>query len=267
MSKFPLSIAIIGNNGRMGRMFTKRFHNVGLSVQGIDSSLPSQGSFQEALAGTIQQCQVVMLCVPVSALERLLPVLAPLLLPHQILVDITSVKVVPMRLMERYFQGSVVGTHPLFGPAPTPQDMRTILVQGTHASSDHCALVESLFTQIGSQVHWSSAMEHDEGVAFAQSLNFAVSAAFFSTLKHQKNIEHFLTPSFKRHLEAARKHLTEDTAMFLEFSGMNPCFPAALETYAATLERVKKGQLPAVAHEAQKWYSLNKVQGEQGDKG
>ena len=161
--------------------------------------------------------------------------------------------------MEKNFSGSVVGAHPLFGPRPRPEDRRTILVRGKNASSPHCDIAETLFTSLQSTIHWATAEEHDKGVAIAQTLNFTVSAAFFSTLAKEEDIRHFLTPSFKRHLEAARKHLTQDTAMFLEFSAMNPFFEEALSAYKSTLTRVAQGELPAVAKEAQQWYAKNEL--------
>lgn len=252
------SIAIIGSQGRMGAMLSKRFAEAGFPVKGVDI-IPQTAAPEatETLVSAVAHCHIVMLCVPAGALEAVLKGLAPLLRPDQLLMDITSVKSIPMALMEKAHQGPVIGSHPLFGPEPLPEDMRTILVQGKNASAKDCRMAEQLFSAITSRTHWATAEEHDKGVAIAQTLNFTVSAAFFCTLAEERNIRPFLTPSFKRHLEAARKHLTIDTAMFLEFSAMNPFCNTALDAYITTLERVKKGDLPQVAHQAQQWYALN----------
>jgi prephenate dehydrogenase len=67
-------------------------------------------------------------------------------------------------------------------------------------------------------------------------------------------VRRFLTPSFKRHLEAARKHLTMDTEMFCEFTACNPCFADAVRQYERILARVASGDLRSVASEAARWY-------------
>lgn len=223
------------------------------------SDRPANSAYATQLAQAVSSSQVVLLCVPVGALTSALEEIHHLLRPEHLLMDITSVKCFPMATMERFFSGAVVGAHPLFGPTPRPEDKRTILVQGKNASSHHCLLAEYIFTSLQSTIHWATAEEHDKGVAIAQTLNFTVSAAFFSTLAKEENIQHFLTPSFKRHLEAARKHLTQDTAMFLEFSAMNPFFNEAITSYEATLGRITKGELPLVAKEAQQWYARNEL--------
>jgi prephenate dehydrogenase len=89
----------------------------------------------------------------------------------------------------------------------------------------------------------------------AQSLNFTISAAFFCALARHEGIEPFLTPSFKRHLEAARKHLTVDTDMFCAFTAMNPEYPKALARYQAILEEALAGDLARIAAEAAVWYA------------
>ena len=269
-----ISIALIGSRGRMGGMLEKELGKQGFRVEGFDLShsepkdkskdlaSPAVSFYEEQLAKAVTSSQVILLCVPVSALPSLMEKIGPLLDPHQLLMDITSVKCLPMEIMEKAFAGSVVGAHPLFGPKPRPEDKKTILVQGKNASSQHCQLAECIFTSLQSTIHWATAEEHDKGVAIAQTLNFTVSAAFFATLAKEakeQNIQQFLTPSFKRHLEAARKHLTEDTAMFLEFSAMNPFFNEAMASYETTLARIAEGSLPAVAQEAQQWYATNEL--------
>ena len=269
-----ISITLVGSRGRMGTMLTKEFGKQGFTVRGLDlpheaskgesKSLtsPTISSYDEQLAKAVISSQVVLLCVPVSALTSLMGKIGPLLQAHHLLLDITSVKCLPMEIMEKTFAGSVIGAHPLFGPRPCPEDKKTILVRGKNASSQHCQLAEYIFTSLQSTIHWATAEEHDKGVAITQTLNFTVSAAFFATLAKEakeQNIQQFLTPSFKRHLEAARKHLTEDTAMFLEFSAMNPFFNEAMASYETTLARISQGNLPAVAQEAQQWYATNEL--------
>lgn len=247
-------VVIIGNKGRMGRALQEELSLAGLDVSGTDRngggpslrSLVSDGKGHE---------RIILLCVPVGALEQALCDIAPLLDPERdLLMDITSVKALPMRWMQAAYSGPVVGAHPLFGPNPAAEDKKTALVKGEKAEARHCRLAENLFSLLGSAFFWSGAEEHDKGVGFAQSLNFTVSAAFFAALARREGIRPYLTPSFKRHLNAARKHLTEDTAMFLEFTAHNPAYQDILRQYAAILQEAADGNLAQVAEEAAAWY-------------
>ena len=250
------SITIVGHTGKMGRMFSARWANAGYAVHGVDREPLADGTpaFDAGqLAGILGKGEVVVLCVPVSAIPETLALVVPHLRPDQVLADITSVKTLPMSQMEQAFAGAVVGTHPLFGPTPNPEDMRVAITPGKEASNAHCVAVERLFTDIHCTTFRTTPQEHDRGVGFAQSLNFAVCASFFATLAEQPSIEPFLTPSFKRLMEAARKHLTVDTAMFCEFTGANPQFAYVVAEYDKTLAKTTS-DLASVAAAARIWY-------------
>jgi prephenate dehydrogenase len=256
-------VCIVGDQGKMGRMFSERFRLAGYRVCGVDRHAPKgPGLHEEGLADALATARIVLLCVPASAIRDALAFVAPRLDPgRHLLMDITSVKSLPMVWMDEAYDGETVGAHPLFGPDPSLADMRVALVRGGKAKDQSCARAEELFRRMGCTVFWTSAREHDAGVGIAQSLNFALSAAFFCALARREGIKPFLTPSFKRHLESARKHLTQDTAMFCEFTAMNPEFPAALSEYQGVLKEAAGGNLAEIAAEARVWYEENSPAG------
>ena len=252
LSGFGAHVAVIGSRGRMGAALAERLFQVGYTVSGVDAA---DGNAD--VAAVLQHSRIVLLCVPVGALRGCLAELAGHLTESHLLMDITSVKTLPMRWMEEAFSGAVVGTHPMFGPAPRKEDMRVAMVRGNKASDADCAEAARLFACFGCEVFWTNAPEHDAGVAMSQSLNFTVSAVFLAALARHEGIRPYLTPSFKRHLESARKHLTQDAAMFLEFSAMNPEFPAAMRTFRNILDEALTGNLSGIAAEAAVWYQTD----------
>ncbi len=245
-------VALVGSGGRMGRMLMERLREAGCEVEGIEAT-----DSPERVAAAIAHCRIVLLCLPVGSLRGCLNTLAPLLTEQHLLMDITSVKCLPMTWMEAAFSGAVVGSHPMFGPAAHKEDRRVALVRGERASDQHCAEAARLFQCFGCNIFWTTAEEHDRGVAFSQSLTFAVSAAYFATMARHENIVPYLTPSFSRHMQAARMHLTQDMPMFLEFSAMNPAFPQALETFQQTFAEAADN-LAELATEARVWYQQSK---------
>jgi prephenate dehydrogenase len=62
--------------------------------------------------------KLVILCVPISAMQATLKQIAPLLKPGAIVADVCSVKVYPARWMQELLPPSVeiLATHPMFGP-------------------------------------------------------------------------------------------------------------------------------------------------------
>jgi prephenate dehydrogenase len=242
-------ISIVGYRGKMGGMFSRSFQELGYTVYKVGRVM------DESAISALRQSKVVLLSVPVTAFEEVLRKISPYLQPEQALMDVTSVKFLPWNLMEEYFSGQVIAAHPLFGPVPNKADMKVALVRGKNAEDSACRGAELLFQRMGCATFWTTAAEHDRGVAFAQSLNFTVSAAFFCALARQKGIRPFLTPSFKRHLEAARKHLTVDTNMFCEFTAQNPAFKDVLNEYQGILSEVAAGNLAKVAEESALWYA------------
>lgn len=244
------AVAIAGDRGRMGATLMQRLKQAGYSVEGFDVA---DGGLAD-VPSILLRARIVLLCVPVGSLRACLSELGGHLTPNHLLMDITSVKVLPLRWMEEAFAGAVVGAHPMFGPNPCEEDMRVALVRGKKATAADCAEAVALFESFGCATFWSSAAEHDSGVAMSQSLNFTVSAAFLAMLARHEGIGPYLTPSFKRHRESARMHLTKDVAMFLEFSAMNPEFQTTLKKFEAILAEVALGGLSEIAAEAAVWY-------------
>ena len=242
------TVCIVGYQGKMAQFFSKTLQEAGYAVCGVGPELDA------ICVEKLVASRIILLCVPVAALERALESICPYLSPEQLLMDITSVKTKPMQWMEHFFHGPVIGTHPLFGPTPLSQDMKVALVRGRNATDFDCEESENLFRHCNCRPFWTSMLEHDRGVAFAQSLNFSVSAAFFSALYRCPGVEPFLTPSFRRHLEAARKHLTVDKEMFCEFTSMNPEFVGALGIYRNILDEISGGALRHISDQAASWY-------------
>ena len=63
-------------------------------------------------------CDIVIPAVPVQDLDGLIADLAPRLAPGALVVDVASVKVKPLRILEQRLPRQVqfIGTHPMFGP-------------------------------------------------------------------------------------------------------------------------------------------------------
>ena len=258
MMDISQALLLIGGKGLMGSMLNRRWTAAGYATHCLDLEKNDDGQSALStvrLAQILPTMQAVVLCVPCSAVAELSRLLGAQLGQEQILLDITSVKALPMQWMQEGFAGPVVGTHPLFGPEPGPESTGVVLVRGDKARDRHAAFAEKLFRDIGCEPFFATAQEHDAATARVQSLNFVSSAAYFASIAGHKELERYITPSFTRHLESARKLLTKDAAMFCEFTEANPFFAQALHDFQETLRKTGQGGLAEVSRSAAAWYA------------
>lgn len=243
-------IVIVGCGGRMGAMFMRKARKAGVDVTGLDQPLLPQ-----AVREACENAKLVLLCVPVGAFSSTLEIIVPEMPPNAILSDITSVKEVPMRLMEQAFKGNIVGTHPLFGPKHGPDDvLKVALVPGKTCSPQALNVVGSFFTELGCEVFETTAARHDEAMARIQNMNFITNLAYFAVLAEQDELLPFLTPSFERRKKSAAKMLTEDASMFSGLFEANPHSQDAVRQYRKMLNIAASGDIEVLTRRAQWWW-------------
>ncbi|MDR3603597.1 MAG: prephenate dehydrogenase/arogenate dehydrogenase family protein [Syntrophaceae bacterium] len=105
------NVCIVGGKGRMGRWFVSLFREAGMDtiVSDLDDSPISEKS--------VASCDIVLLAVPVTAIEGVMRSIGPFIRSDALLMDISSIKRDPINFMLKYSQSEVIGTHPLFGPS------------------------------------------------------------------------------------------------------------------------------------------------------
>jgi prephenate dehydrogenase len=115
-----MHIGIIGF-GRLGRLLTQYlaqdFHVHVYDVQMDAEAVKQKGAIPASLAEAAGQSIVIPL-VPMSAFEALLKEIAPLVQSEALIIDVCSVKTLPVEWMQKHLPASVsiLGTHPMFGP-------------------------------------------------------------------------------------------------------------------------------------------------------
>jgi len=241
-------VALIGSRGRMGSMLLERLRGAGIFASGADQPLADAG-----LKELCATADIILICVPITAIPEALRALCPHLDGRQILADIASVKMRPMAHMQEAYTGPVVGTHPLFGPDASGE-LRVAVCPGMRAGEAHLHLVEELFVRIGCTVFRTTAEAHDEATAYIQGLNFVTSAAYFAALAEHPECLPFLTPSFQRRKEAARTMLTENGQLFEALFEANPASQDAVRSYRAFLNLAAGGDLSLLRERALRWW-------------
>lgn len=244
------SVAIIGAQGRMGRLFKNLSYEAELEVRELDQPLEP-----ELLARTLPGVDLVLLAVPIAVFEPVVAAVVPHLGPEQILADLCSVKVKPLEQMLAAHAGPVVGTHPLFGPLPPPEQagqLRVAVCPGRDQAS--AAAVALWLADLDLVPFTVSAEEHDQAMAYIQGLNFVTSACYFAATAGQPGVERFLTPSYRRRMAAAEKMLTEDASMFEAIFEANPYSQEAVRVFRSFLNLAAGGDVNLLIDRASGWW-------------
>ena len=243
-------IAIVGASGQMGGLFSKDFLKLGCSVAELGRPLED-----DAIRAALDGCDLLILSVPVTSIDSVLDRMRPHLKRPTILCDVGSVKVMPMKSMLDRYDGPVVGTHPLFGPViPEGFTPKVAVMPGRESDAQAATRVSELFEACGYSCFASTAEEHDRAMAIIQGLNFTSTVAFLAAAREVDSIENFITPSFRRRLDSARKMLTQDTELFEIISEANPFLQETNRKFMSYLALAAGGDLDLLADRALWWW-------------
>ncbi|WP_462324492.1 prephenate dehydrogenase/arogenate dehydrogenase family protein [Desulfoplanes sp.] len=247
ISPFLQKVAIFGSRGNMGGFFMDRFLSIGLDVYGFD--LPMDINL---LSRVVPNVDLVLLAVPIPAMDRCLGAISRLLRPTTILADLCSVKTLPIEKMLQAFPGSVVGTHPLFGPQPSEKDLRVAICPAR--DPEGAERLEEVLAMCSLATFRTDPAEHDKAMAFVQGLNYVGTLAYFCAHEHDDTLEQFLTPSFARRMDAAQKMVVEDGPLFGTLCENNPYMATSIRKYLKVLGLAAAGDYELLRDRALQWW-------------
>lgn len=178
-----MEIGIVGF-GRFGR-FAAEILGKDFPISVFDRrtlSAPSGVRFAALREVACKPC--LLLCVPISQMERICRRLGPLLAPGQLVMDTCSVKEEPLRIMLDLFPESVdvLGTHPLFGPETGRHGISGLEVVLCPGRGSRVGKVKQYLETLALKVTVATATEHDRAMARTQAL-FHFLAQGFSRMK------------------------------------------------------------------------------------
>ncbi|WP_027177312.1 prephenate dehydrogenase/arogenate dehydrogenase family protein [Maridesulfovibrio hydrothermalis] len=247
------SIAVIGSRGQMGGFLALKAERAGVLVHRFDQPID-----EAELARLLPATDFVLLCIPVTVMDDVLPRIVPHMKKGAVLSDVGSVKGRPLQQMIRAYDGPVVGTHPLFGPViPADFDPTVALVAGREEDRSSILAVKDFFERLDLGAFESTVEEHDKAMAMIQALNFSSTIAFLACSREIPNIEKFVTPSFKRRLESANKMVTQDSDLFVTISDANQYSHEAIRLFRSFLSLAAAGDMDLLAGRASWWWREN----------
>lgn len=169
-------IGIIGF-GRFGAL-TARYLARDLTVLVLDSGAKTEairavGAAPASLEEICRQ-EIVILCVPISALRDHLRRIAPLLGPDTLVVDVCSVKVLPVRWMREILPPAtpILATHPMFGPDSAADSLtgRKIVICRERLDEARYESIQRWLKRQQLEIIETSAEAHDRQIAVSLAL-------------------------------------------------------------------------------------------------
>jgi len=177
-----------------------------------------------------ENADVVLISVPIDHFEEVVEQLSPYTHSSQIILDITSVKVLPVAAMHRHIKrGLVLGTHPVFGPGARSVANHNFVL--TPTSQEESTLAEKLKGYLearGAKVHLMTPQEHDDMMAVILGLAHYIAIASADTLinfERLKEMEAIGGITYKVLLTLVESVISEDPEFYASMQMNLPNLP------------------------------------------
>lgn len=221
------TVGIIGGHGRMGSLFTKFFNDRGVSV--LISDLDTKLTNKE-LASI---ADIVIVSVPIEHTEKVISEILPHLRKDCALMDFTSIKVPPLKIMAKA-PGEVLGLHPMFGNS-NPIPGQTIILCPTKKSGPLSKWLENFLRHHGAIIEKMTPEAHDKAMSIAQGLVHFVNIALANTLRELKvspeKILRYSGPASELKIQLAARLLHQNPELYADIQFQNPNNTGVIQTF------------------------------------
>ena len=193
-----MRIAIIGGSGEMGRWFAnfllkdgKEVVISGRSESKLREAKRQLGVEVASSVEAVKSADAVLLSVPIESFEEVVKEISPYIQPEQVVVDITSIKVLPVAAMHKHLKtGLVLGAHPLFGPgAKGVANQNFVLTPTNDKESALAQKIREYLETRSARVSLMTPEEHDEKMAIILGLSHFIAIVSADTLLSSNKLE------------------------------------------------------------------------------
>ncbi|CAH9050437.1 T-protein [Pseudoalteromonas sp. CIP111854] len=235
-------VVIVGGKGAMGQLFAKQFERSGYEVRILDKN--EQPHAKEILA----DAKLVMISVPINAIETIVQNLPPI--PKEcVLVDITSVKQQPLKVLLDKHSGPVVGLHPMFGPDISHWVKQTIVVCEGRFHEQCIGLLQQLNIW-GSQLVEMDAKKHDQAMQIIQVMRHLTTFVYGQFLAKQchslKELRSCSSPIYQLELMMVGRLFAQSPELYsdimlAQFNDVEGLLASYQDTFEQTIEKLQRG--------------------------
>jgi prephenate dehydrogenase len=182
-----------------------------------------QGVSEAATFEEVLSAPLIVLCVPISAVEKTCQEMASFLGEGQIVVDTCSVKKRPLEWMLAHLPESVqvLGTHPLFGPDSGKQGIAglKIALSPVRIEQETYAGIRNYLEELQLVIVETTPEEHDKQIAQSQALFHLIAQAMKQLSWPSQAIS---TPGPEAFYRLVRTVQQDTDQLFLDMERENP---------------------------------------------
>ncbi|MBN2075838.1 MAG: prephenate dehydrogenase [Dehalococcoidales bacterium] len=242
-----MRVAVVGGYGKMGRWIAdfllKDGKNVVLYGRNEEKLLAAGHELGVETAMNLSQAVndagLIIVSVPIDSFPGVIEQLKPCLTSGQIVMDVTSVKVMPVRIMHEYLDNvTVLGTHPVFGPgARSARNQNFILTPTNDAEKAIAEKVKNNLVDKGGIVTMMAPEEHDHLMAVVLGLSHFIAIASADVLLGFEQLQKMKAiggPTYRVLLTLAESVITEDPELYASIQMNLPGLPEMEELFQKT---------------------------------
>ena len=202
----------------LSRDFKIYVYNSGNKAEAIRNTGAAAVSFETAC-----RQKIVLLCMPISAMESTLEKIAPLVNPQALIIDVCSVKALPVKWMREKLPETVylLATHPMFGPDSAGDSLKgqKIVLCPERISDRRYKKIADLLESLGLIVIESTPEDHDKQIAVSLALTHFIGRSLSSFGADDLLID---TEGYKRLLHILEVVENDTWQLFEDMHRFNP---------------------------------------------
>lgn len=231
-----IRIGIIGGTGGTGKWFADFLSRAGYQVE---VSGRREGGDPDRLAGT---STVAIIAVPMNVTEETILRVGPKMQEGALLMDLTSVKEMPVKAMLQAARCEVIGCHPLFGPnVDTIAGQNVVLCP---ARADRwLPWWKSLLQGQGAVITEMAPREHDRLMAVVQGLNHLNTLTLGMVMDKRNlclgDLQGLTTPLFDAKAAIMHRVLGNNPALYADLLTKNDHLEELVDLYEENLRELK----------------------------
>jgi len=218
MKTKDLEIGIIGGTGGIGGWFADFFRKEGYPVH---TSGRNTGMEFAALA---ERCLVVIVSVPIGVTCDTIRQVGPHMKKEALLMDLTSLKAEPVRVMLESSKSEIIGLHPLFGPDIPSLEGQNIIICPVRGEK-WLSWVKEILEKSGAELQELTPAKHDQLMAYVQGLTHISTILVGAVLRgvgiEAKELEKYSTPVFRARMAMVDKVFKKNPRLYAEIVALN----------------------------------------------
>ncbi|MBN1365983.1 MAG: prephenate dehydrogenase/arogenate dehydrogenase family protein [Syntrophaceae bacterium] len=231
-----IKVGIIGGTNGMGRWFAGLLKKEGCTVYvcGRKTEL--------GIIDLARLCDVIVVAVPITVTADIIRQVGPLLTKDALLMDLTSLKKEPVKLMLTHSKAEVIGCHPLFGPQLKDLSGQNVILCPARGEK-WLGWLRGLLKKNKLDVWESTPDKHDKMMAIVQVLNhfntISMGMVLADTNIPLDEMDKYSTPFFRTKLDIIKKLFTEGPELYVDLITENPEANRMLDIYEKTIKDIR----------------------------